>query len=135
MAAAAGDLLGEHDFTSYRAVACQAQSPVREVHELQVSRRGDLIMLSIRANAFLHHMVRNIAGVLMAIGRGAEEVGWARRVLEARDRTLGGVTAPPDGLYLVAVDYPEEFGLPRQRPQPWQFYPGEGGVETGGPSV
>lgn len=126
MAAAAQDLLGEHDFTSYRAVACQAKSPVREVRELTVARRGDLVMLTVRANAFLHHMVRNIAGVLMAIGRGDEDVDWAGRVLAARDRTLGGVTAPPDGLYLAGVDYPERFGLPRRRPGLWLFGDGIG---------
>lgn len=116
MARAAADLVGEHDFTSYRAVACQARSSVREVRDLKVSRHGDVIVLRIRANAFLHHMVRNIAGVLMAIGRGAEDEAWAKQVLDARDRTLGGVTAPPDGLYLVDVAYPERFSLPKQRP-------------------
>ncbi len=125
MAAAATHLLGEHDFSAFRAVACQAASPVREVRELQVQRRGDLIMLRVRANAFLHHMVRNIAGVLMAIGRGAEDVDWAGRVLETRDRTLGGVTAPPDGLYLADVEYPDRFRLPKQRPDLWLFGAGE----------
>lgn len=121
MMTAAGDLIGEHNFTAYRAVACQASSPVREVWELDVSRRGDLVRLRIRANAFLHHMVRNIAGVLMAIGRGEEGVDWARQVLETRDRTLGGVTAPPDGLYLADVTYPVRFHLPKQRPDLWLF--------------
>jgi len=116
MARAAQDLIGEHDFTSYRAVACQARTPVRELRALEVTRHDDLIVLRLRANAFLHHMVRNIAGVLMAIGRGAEKVSWAGRVLDARDRTLGGVTAPPDGLYLTEVEYPERFPLPKRRP-------------------
>jgi tRNA pseudouridine38-40 synthase len=112
MAEAAQYLIGKHDFSSYRAVACQAKSPVREVHELRVSRQGELVYIDIEANAFLHHMVRNIAGVLMEIGRGEREPVWAREVLDYRDRALGGVTAPPYGLYLTRVSYPEAFGLP-----------------------
>ena len=102
-----------HDFTSYRAIACQAKQPVRTVTHLEVTQDGDIIELCIRANAFLHHMVRNIAGVLIAIGAGEQPVTWAREVLEHRDRTLGGVTAPPDGLYFELVEYEDEFQLPR----------------------
>ncbi|HED38955.1 MAG TPA: tRNA pseudouridine(38-40) synthase TruA [Chromatiales bacterium] len=119
MQAAASYLLGEHDFSSFRAYGCQAKSPVRTVHELKLSRsgeRGEFIMLDIEANAFLHHMVRNIVGVLSAIGAGERPVEWAREVLEYRDRKLGGVTAPPYGLYLVGVEYPEEFGIPYLSP-------------------
>ncbi len=119
MQAAASYLLGEHDFSSFRAYACQAKSPVRTVHELKLSRsgeRGEFIMLDIEANAFLHHMVRNIVGVLSAIGAGEQPVEWALEVLEHRDRKLGGVTAPPYGLYLVGVEYPEEFGIPYLSP-------------------
>ncbi len=119
MQAAAGYLLGEHDFSSFRAYGCQAKSPVRTVHELKLSRsgeHGEFIMLDIEANAFLHHMVRNIVGVLSAIGAGERPVEWAREVLEYRDRKLGGVTAPPYGLYLVGVEYPEEFGIPYLSP-------------------
>lgn len=112
MQAACPHLLGEHDFSSYRAVACQAKSPVRTVHSLTVARSGELIAIDISANAFLHHMVRNIAGVLIAIGSGEQESDWTREVLELRDRTLGGVTAPPQGLYFMAVEYPDRFGLP-----------------------
>lgn len=112
MAKAAAFLVGEHDFTSYRAVACQAHSPVREVKSLDVYRSGELIVIDICANAFLHHMVRNIAGVLMKIGAGEAEPVWAREVLEARDRRRGGVTAPPWGLYFVDVRYPGVFELP-----------------------
>ena len=112
MQAGARYLLGEHDFSSYRATACQAKSPVRTVHRLDISRQGDFIYLDIQANAFLHHMVRNIAGVLIAIGRGDRPVDWAAEVLTQRDRTLGGVTAPPDGLYFAEVEYPEAFGIP-----------------------
>jgi tRNA pseudouridine38-40 synthase len=105
-------LVGTHDFSSYRAVACQAKSPVRSLHSLDVLRRGDLVELHVTANAFLHHMVRNIAGVLIAVGKGDAGLVWPAEVLALRDRTLGGVTAPPDGLYFEAVDYPPQFGVP-----------------------
>ncbi len=116
MAQAARHLVGEHDFSSYRAVACQARSPVRTLHRLDVSRQGDFILLDIEANGFLHHMVRNIAGVLLTIGAGEQGVDWSREVLEARDRSVGGVTAAPHGLYLVRIDYPEQFGIPQLPP-------------------
>jgi len=105
-------LVGTHDFSSFRAAACQARHPVREIHALTVQQRGDGVVLDAKANAFLHHMIRNIAGVLMAIGAGDRPVEWAREVLEQRDRTQAGVTAPAEGLYLLAVYYPERFGLP-----------------------
>ena len=109
------ELLGEHDFSSYRAQGCQARSPIRRVSRLSVRRQGERVILEIMANAFLHHMVRNIAGVLMAIGRGDRPETWAADVLALRDRALGGVTAPPQGLYLVGVEYPSEFGIPDWR--------------------
>jgi tRNA pseudouridine38-40 synthase len=112
MQEAARALVGEHDFSSYRALGCQAKSPVRTLYELEVERQGEFVVLSLHANAFLHHMVRNIAGVLMAIGRGDREIDWAAEVLGLRDRTLGGVTAPPDGLYFEAVEYPAACGIP-----------------------
>jgi tRNA pseudouridine38-40 synthase len=115
MRIAAEPLLGTHDFSSYRALGCQAKHPVRTITELRVRRVGEVIELRVTANAFLHHMVRNIAGVLIAIGRGDRDVGWAREVLERRDRTQGGATAPPDGLYLEHVEYPAELGLPDGR--------------------
>ncbi|PLX63519.1 tRNA pseudouridine(38-40) synthase TruA [Sedimenticola selenatireducens] len=111
MQAAADHLIGTHDFSSYRAVGCQAKSPVRTVSRLVVSRQEDRVVIEVTANAFLHHMVRNIAGVLISIGKGEQPVRWSRDVLEFRDRTLGGVTAPPEGLYLVHVGYPAEYGL------------------------
>jgi tRNA pseudouridine38-40 synthase len=86
---------------------------VRTVTRLDVSRQEELVFIDIEANAFLHHMVRNIAGVLLAIGAGEQPVTWAKEVLEHRQRALGGVTAPPYGLYLMAVDYPPEFQLPQ----------------------
>ena len=111
MHAAGQSLLGRHDFSSYRALQCQAKSPVRTLRELRVTRQGERIELRVAADAFLHHMIRNIAGVLIAIGSGERPVGWAQEVLGLRDRTLGGVTAPPDGLYFERVEYPAEFGL------------------------
>ncbi|MGE0082203.1 MAG: tRNA pseudouridine(38-40) synthase TruA [Thiohalomonadaceae bacterium] len=118
MAEAARHLVGEHDFSSYRAVACQAKSPVRTLYRLDVQRHGPYIVLEAEANGFLHHMVRNIAGVLSTIGAGERAPDWAREVLEARDRALGGITAPPYGLYLTEVGYPGRFGLPRLSPPP-----------------
>ncbi len=105
-------LLGTHDFTSYRTVHCQAHSPVRSLRRLQVTRLGEQICLEVHADGFLHHMVRNIAGVLIAIGAGKQPLSWARQVLELRDRNQGGVTAPPHGLYFHQVEYPEAFQLP-----------------------
>ncbi|RUQ34027.1 MAG: tRNA pseudouridine(38-40) synthase TruA [Candidatus Competibacteraceae bacterium] len=105
-------LLGEHDFSSFRAAECQARHPIRELRELTVQRRGNGLVLEVEANAFLHHMVRNIAGVLMAIGSGEQPIAWAQQVLERRDRTQASVTAPAAGLYLLAVRYPEQFELP-----------------------
>ena len=112
MHAAAQQLLGEHDFSAFRAAGCQAGSAMREVTEISVSRDGDWVFLDVSANAFLMHMVRNITGTLAAIGQGEQPVRWALDVLEGRDRTAGGVTAPPHGLTLVAVEYPAEFGIP-----------------------
>ncbi|CAK0745116.1 tRNA pseudouridine(38-40) synthase [Gammaproteobacteria bacterium] len=111
MEVAAGLLIGEHDFSSYRASGCQAHSPVRTIHYLRVTRHEDRVILSVGANGFLHHMVRNIVGVLMAIGQGEYPPEWASELLAYRDRTRGGVTAPPWGLYFAGVDYPEQFGL------------------------
>jgi len=113
MQKAASYLVGEHDFSSYRAVACQAYSPVRNVKAMDIYRAGELIVIDVRANAFLHHMIRNFAGVLMTIGSGEAKPVWAKEVLDARDRTQGGVTAPPYGLYFVDVKYPEQFALPK----------------------
>ncbi len=119
MHAAGQALVGTHDFSSYRALGCQAKSPVRTLHSLTVRRHGELVELRVHANAFLHHMIRNIAGVLIAIGRGERPVDWAAEVLELRDRTLGGVTAPPEGLYFERVWYPDRFAIPAAPPVPW----------------
>jgi len=111
MQSGAALLVGAHDFSSFRAAECQAKNPVRELRLLEVARIGEFITITARANAFLHHMVRNIAGVLMDIGAGEREPEWAADVLAARDRKLGGITAPPGGLYLTAVSYPEHYRI------------------------
>lgn len=113
MQTAANYLIGEHDFTSYRALGCQSKTPMRNMMRFEVIRQGDLVILDITANAFLHHMIRNIAGVLLAIGTANQNPIWAKEILEARDRRQAGVTAPPYGLYLVQITYPDHFGLPR----------------------
>ncbi len=112
MHAAAQALMGTHDFSAYRAAGCQASTPNREITSISVTRNDDWITLEISANAFLQHMVRNITGTLVAIGRGDESVDWAEAVLASRDRKQGGAAAPPHGLTLIRVDYPAEFDLP-----------------------
>jgi tRNA pseudouridine38-40 synthase len=117
MNAATAALVGTHDFSAFRSSECQAKSPVRRLTRLAVERDGDFITIEVTGNAFLHHMVRNIAGLLIAIGQGEQEPGWAQEVLESRDRTRGHVTAPAEGLYFWSVEYPEVFGLPAQPPR------------------
>ena len=112
MQKAADHLLGQHDFSAFRAAGCQASTPVREIRELNVTRNEDRISIDVTANAFLQHMVRNIAGLLAAIGQGDEEPAWAGQVLDSRDRTKGGMTAPAHGLTLTRVGYPERHDLP-----------------------
>ena len=110
-------LLGEHDFTSYRALACQAKHAKRTIEHLSVSRQGEYVYIDIRANAFLHHMVRNIAGVLISIGQGEQSTSWTGELLAARDRSIGGVTAKASGLYFLSAHYPEQYKLP-EAPEP-----------------
>ena len=109
---AAERLVGEHDFSAFRAAGCQAGSAMREITRIEVTRDRDWVTLRVSANAFLMHMVRNITGTLAAIGQGEAPVEWITEVLESGDRKLGGVTAPPHGLTLVAVEYPAEYGIP-----------------------
>ena len=109
---AAQSLLGEHDFSAFRAAECQAKSPVRRMEQLQVERFGEFVVIEGTANAFLYHMMRNVAGLLIAIGRGDAPVEFARQVLLGRDRTCNAATAPAGGLYLLSVRYPAAFCIP-----------------------
>jgi tRNA pseudouridine38-40 synthase len=112
MREAAAGLLGEHDFSAFRAAACQAKTPVKTLRELSVTRRGDLIRFEFAANAFLQHMVRNIVGSLVYVGSGQQSVGWPRELLESRDRARAAPTFSPDGLYLAGVEYDASWDLP-----------------------
>ena len=111
---AAQHLVGEHDFSSYRAAECQSPTPIRKLYKIAVSRQYEYVVIDVTANAFLHHMVRNIAGVLIEVGRGNESPDWSRVVLQARNRADGGITAPAAGLYLFGVMYPPVLDLPCQ---------------------
>lgn len=111
---AAQYLVGQHDFTSFRTVHCQSHSPVRTISHCNVSRYGNYIVIDVKANAFLHHMVRNIAGSLMKVGQGDKPPSWIQEVLLAKNRCVAGMTAPSAGLYFVDVDYPEEFNIPQR---------------------
>lgn len=111
---AAQALVGEHDFSSFRAAGCQSKSSWRHLHFIEVSRYGTLVVIDVQANAFLHHMIRNIAGALVAVGKGRQGVDYMVRLLALRDRTLGDVTAPGCGLHFVDSVYDERFALPRE---------------------
>jgi tRNA pseudouridine38-40 synthase len=115
---AAQSLVGKHDFSSYRAAGCQANSPVRTLEFVNVKRYSNVIVIDIKGNAFLLHMVRNIAGVLMSIGKGEKPVSWCADVLALRDRKEAAVTASPSGLYLTHVDYPLVYGIPQSTGAP-----------------
>jgi tRNA pseudouridine38-40 synthase len=121
MRAAADFLLGTHDFSAFRAAECQAKSPTKTMHEIRIERHGDLILFTLRANAFLHHMVRNIVGSLIFVGNGNQEAEWIRKILEGGDRSLAAPTFMPDGLYLGKIAYDEKWGLPQEyfSPLPW----------------
>ena len=112
MQQAADSLLGEHDFSAFRAAGCRAATAVREISKIRILRDGDWITIDVTANAFLQHMVRNITGLLVMIGHGEQPPEWAKAVLDSRDRTKGGIAAPANGLTLIQVDYPERFDLP-----------------------
>lgn len=114
MHAAGQYLLGENDFSAFRAAGCQSRSPWRRVEQVVVQRQGDFIEIRIVANAFVHHMVRNIVGTLLVIGRGEQPICWTQMLLEGRDRTRAGPTAAARGLYLWHVTYPQACGLPQR---------------------
>lgn len=105
-------LAGAHDFSAFRAAGCGANSPNRIITDIDVVRDGDWITLTVSANAFLQHMVRNITGTLTRVGAGEETLAWVAAVLSSRDRKQGGIAAPPHGLTLVSVDYPQACGIP-----------------------
>jgi tRNA pseudouridine38-40 synthase len=112
MRAAAALLLGRHDFTSFRAAECQARSPVKTVRRIDISRRAAYWRFDFEADAFLHHMIRNIMGCLIAIGQGNHPPAWMSEVLAARSRDAAAPTFPPDGLYFLGPVYPPEWNLP-----------------------
>jgi len=109
---AAQYLLGEQDFSAFRAAGCQSTTPWRCIHWLKVLRKNRFIVVDVQANAFLQHMVRNIAGMLLEVGFGAQPASWAQELLENRDRTAGAVTAPARGLFFVKANYPARYDLP-----------------------
>ena len=133
MHAAAQELVGEHDFSAFRAAECQSRTPLRRIETIEVSRRGECVALCVTANAFLHHMVRNIAGTLITVGRGERPGGWVREVLESRDRRTAGHTADAGGLYLAGVTYPADAGVPVAETAAWAMI--AGGTPFTGPDA
>ncbi|MEA3084617.1 MAG: tRNA pseudouridine38-40 synthase [Paraburkholderia sp.] len=112
MRAAAAHLIGEHDFSAFRSSQCQAKTPVKQLYQIDMRQQGDFVHFRFRANAFLHHMVRNLMGCLVDIGRGRHPAEWMAEVLASRDRDCAAPTFMPDGLYLAQVGYPEQFAVP-----------------------
>ncbi|MFO1250872.1 MAG: tRNA pseudouridine(38-40) synthase TruA [Inhella sp.] len=116
MQAGAARLIGEHDFSSFRAAECQAASPVKTLRTVEIARRGAYWRFEFEANAFLHHMVRNLMGGLLAVGQGSRDPEWLGEVLAARDRSVAAPTFAPDGLYFVGPRYDAELALPERTP-------------------
>ena len=116
MVKAASYLLGEHDFTSFRAAQCQALSPVKKMLAININRRGAYWRVEFEANAFLHHMIRNIMGCLVTIGQGKKPADWLLEVLAARDRKVAAPTFSPDGLYFLGPRYAAQWGIPDRTP-------------------
>jgi tRNA pseudouridine38-40 synthase len=121
MREAAQHLVGTHDFSAFRASSCQAKSPIKQLHELSIERRGDVFLFTVRGNAFLHHMVRNLVGSLVYVGTGRKPPSWMAEVLASCDRDVAAPTFMPDGLYLAKIDYDPKWGLPQEAgsPLPW----------------
>ena len=121
MVEAAQCLIGTHDFSAFRSSQCQAKSPIKQMHEVSIERRGQAIVFTVRANAFLHHMVRNLIGSLIYVGQGRHQPSWLADVLSGRDRAEAAPTFMPDGLYLAKIDYDAKWGLPHDAtsPLPW----------------
>jgi len=118
MRAAAALLAGEHDFSAFRSAECQARSPVRTLYSLEIEQRGERIDFVVRANAFLQHMVRNLVGTLVYVGKGKHPPGWVQEVLDSRDRRRAAPTMSAAGLYLEALEYAPHWGLPVMAPEP-----------------
>lgn len=114
MHTAAQYFLGENDFSSFRSSQCESKTPMRNIQEIKVLRKDHYVILEVKANAFLHHMVRNLVGVLIQIGEGNHPPEWAKEVLLAKNRTKAAITADPFGLYLIDVAYPEQFNIPQK---------------------
>ncbi len=112
MRQAAALLVGEHDFSAFRSAECQAKSPVRTIHQLEISKQDEQISFVIRANAFLHHMVRNLVGTLVYVGKGKHPPQWVHHILESKDRAKAAPTFGPEGLYLEKIEYQPKWGLP-----------------------
>ncbi|MDB5776461.1 MAG: tRNA pseudouridine synthase [Herbaspirillum sp.] len=121
MREAAQHLVGTHDFSSFRSIECQAKSPVRSMYGLDIAQSGDMFMFTLRANAFLHHMVRNIVGALIAVGHGRKDPAWIADLLAQRDRSRAAPTFMADGLYLARVEYPAQWQLPQHDAQGWPW--------------
>jgi tRNA pseudouridine38-40 synthase len=111
---AAQYLLGKHDFNAFRSSACQSKTPIKTINSISVNREGNRVIMKVAASGFLHHMIRNIIGTLLPIGRGEKSVDSLLTILQSRDRTLAGVTAAPNGLSFNTVKYPKQFDLPEQ---------------------
>ncbi len=118
---AAQSLIGEQDFSSFRASSCQASTPFRNVFQVNVSRSGEFVIIDITANAFLHHMVRNIAGSLIEVGRGNYETGHITVLLGLKNRNEAAPTAAPDGLYFYQANYPVKYQIPQRESTLWLF--------------
>jgi tRNA pseudouridine38-40 synthase len=116
MQAAAEHLVGEHDFTSFRASSCQSPTPVKTLAPISISRRGPYWRFDFQANAFLHHMIRNLMGCLVAVGQGLHDPDWMREVLLAKSRDAAAPTFSPDGLYFLGPVYESHWGLPSRTP-------------------
>jgi tRNA pseudouridine38-40 synthase len=113
MRAAAALFVGEHDFSAFRSSECQAKSPVRTIYQFEISTRGETIDFVVRANAFLHHMVRNLVGTLVYVGKGKHPAHWVQELLHSKDRSRSAPTFGPQGLYLERIEYEAKWGLPR----------------------
>ncbi len=118
---AARHLVGTHDFSAFRASSCQAKTPVKDMHEVKIERHGDIIVFTLRASAFLHHMVRNIVGSLVYVGLGRQEPDWMLDVLNSRSRDVAAPTFMPDGLYFAKIEYDPRWQLPQEAVAPLRW--------------